>query len=221
MQITVSASAESKIAPTRATAHVRVQAQATQARTASTQANDVGVTVSSQIKSFQQDGSVEKWANDPLTTWTSRPWKDDGTQGDPVFNSSLTFHATFVDFEALALWLVTLGEQDLIELQSVTWELSETESNTAAEHVSAEAVRNAHIKALTYARAAGFETVEFEELADVGLLSTSAASSMEASPRMARMALMSDSPGGAVEIRPEDVVISTSVHARFSARRAL
>lgn len=221
MQITVSATAESKLAPTRATAHVRVLALGPNASTATTLAKEVGATVSSQIKDFEQGKHVEKWSNDPLTTWTSRPWKDDGTQGDPVFNSAMTFHATFVDFEALAQWLVTLGENDLIELQSVTWELSDEEEKAANDQVSGDAVRNAYEKALAYALAAGYSSVAFEELADVGLLSGPSNPYAEASPRMARMAVMSDASGGGVEIRPENVNVSTSVHARFSARKSL
>lgn len=198
---------------------MRVLTQGPDATTATAQATEQSAPISSEISGFDAEGIVEKWSQGALTTWSNRPWKDDGTQGDPVFNSSVTFQITFVDFEALAQWLARAGSNDAIELQSVVWGLSTAEEKLALDVVRVQAVRNAHDKALAYARAAGLDTVKFEEVADSGMLSTNhgQGSGPGGMPVLARSAMYKES--GSLEVRPEEVVISVSVDARFSANR--
>lgn len=218
MQITVSATAESKLAPTRATVVARVQAQGESAARAIESAKQDCATITQSVESAQAQNALDTWSQAALTTWSNRPWKDDGTQGDPVFYASVLYTITFVDFTALAEWLASVGEIDTVNIDQVTWRLSDAEVEEATEVVQAQAVTRAHEKAETYARAAGYDSVCFTELADIGLLNNGGATPFgDQGPIMARSAMFKESSG--LEVRPEDVVISASVHARFSAKK--
>lgn len=221
MQITVSATAESQQAPTRAVVQARVLTEGASPTQATSAASKVSEQVADTVREAESAQALEKWSQNALTTWSSRPWKDDGTQGEPVFYASVNFAVTFTDFTVLAQWLASNGLVTGVEIQSVTWGLSEQELEQATALVQAQAVSNAHTKATTLARAAGYDAVCFTEIADTGLLSNagSAESGSGYGPGgvMARSAMFKDS--SALEVRPEDVTISASVHARFSAKK--
>lgn len=215
MQITVQATAEEKHAPTRATITTRVQSHGAQASIATTAAAATSSTVAQSIAAHadRQDAAIEKWTQGALTTWSNRPWKDDGTQGDPVFYAAVTFTATFTDFTALAEWLAITGEIDDVEIQSVLWELSTEELETYTHNVQVQAVHNAHHKALTYAQAAGYSGVTFVEVADTGLLENTPRAGMANDAVMMRSAAFKESSG--MDVRPEEVTVSAAVHAKF------
>lgn len=220
MQITVQAFAEEKHAPTRATITARVQSQGPQASVATQGATQTSITVADSIAPYTHEESarIEKWSQGALTTWSNRPWKDDGTQGDPVFYAAVTFAATFTDFTALAEWLAAAGELDDLEIQSVLWELSAEELEQYTHNVQVQAIHNAQHKALTYAQAAGYSGVTFVEVADTGLL--------ENTPRaerfdggMMRAAAFKES--SVMDVRPEEVTVSAAVHAKFLGNKKL
>jgi uncharacterized protein YggE len=97
----------------------------------------------------------------------------------------------------------------------VAWELSEPELQEATDAVRVKAVKNAYDKALTYARAAGIESIAYEEIADIGLTSDSGAGFE------GKMLMRSAAPihsDAAFEARPEDVVVGASVNVRFVAK---
>lgn len=217
MQITVSATAESKMAPTRATVVARVQSQGESAARAIELTKQDCTTVTQSVESAQSKDALENWSQAALTTWSNRPWKDDGTQGDPVFYASVLYSITFVDFTELAEWLASVGEIDSVNIERVTWGLSDPEVEEATGTVQAEAVTRAREKAENYAHAAGYDSVSFTDLADTGLLNNGAPSPYGDQPVMARAAMFKESAG--LEVRPEDVVISASVHARFLAKK--
>ena len=80
--------------------------------------------------------------------------------------------------------------------------------------VAAEAVRAAVERATAYAEALGRTDVVPVEIADLGLLSQGDPVPM---PRMAKMSM--DAAGAAaLDVRPEDIVVTAAVEARFTAR---
>lgn len=75
----------------------------------------------------------------------------------------------------------------------------------------------AHARATTMARAAGERGVKFLELADKGLLGEDV--SFHESQARATSAMRADSSGEAesVNVVPEDVEVTATIHARFMA----
>ncbi len=215
MKITVTGSAESRHAPSRATLPIVVTAEAPNVRTATQWAEQTSHAVSSAITQHETAGEIENWTRNPLTLSSHRPWTNDGTPGEPLYTAHVAYRVTLSDFTALAGLLETIAGTEHVELHNITWDLTEVELREATHTVRIEAVKDAHDKALTYARAAGFESVAYEEIADVGLLSD-AGSGFE-SKTFARSAASVHSDA-AFEARPEDVVVGASVNVRFTAQ---
>ena len=77
------------------------------------------------------------------------------------------------------------------------------------------AVENAVAKATVYATSLGLSTVRPVALADPGMLGDGSAPVQPAQPLFARAAL--DSAGESLTLKPEEIVITVQVHARFAA----
>lgn len=213
MQITVQGEASESLAPTRATVTANVQAQDLDPATAKARMSASTAIIHASLSALAETENtpVESWSMGAPTTWTSRPWKEDGSQGSPVHYAQTTFIAVFTNFEAVSEWMEQQSNLDSVELPEVSWGLSDHEHDTVTSRVRALAVRNAKAKALEYARAAQFSSVEFIEIADVGLLNSATAES--ASYGMMRSAKMDS-----VTVRPQDITVSASVQARFTAK---
>ncbi len=215
MKITVTGSAESRHAPSRATLPIVVTAEAPNVRTATQWAEQTSHAVSSAIAQHETAGAVENWTRNPLTLSSHRPWTNDGTPGEPLYTAHVAYRITFTDFTALASLLEAVAGTEHVQLQDVAWELSEPQLQEAIDTVRVKAVKNAYDKALTYARAAGIESIAYEEIADIGLMSDSGAGFE------GKMLIRSAAPihsDTAFEARPEDVVVSASVNVRFAAK---
>lgn len=157
-------------------------------------------------------GALQRWTSSRANVWTERPWAPDGARLAPVHHATVELTATFTDPAALSAWVDEVAVREGTQVDSVTWELSDETASAARDRVAAAAVRDAVDRAAAYASALGLDTVTPTAIADTGLLTNESAG---ASPKMMR-AMAADATG--VDLRPEDVVVSASVDARFTAR---
>lgn len=153
------------------------------------------------------------WTSSRANVWTERPWGHDGVRLDPVQHASVEITATFTDPAALSAWVDDLARLDGTQIDSVAWELSDETAAAARDRVSAAAVRDAVLRATAYAAALGLHSVTPTAIADTGLLSPDPT---PPAPRMMR-AMAAEGGNGGTEFRPEDVVVTASVEARFTA----
>ncbi len=158
-------------------------------------------------------GALERWTSSRANVWTERPWSADGTRLDAVHHASVEITATFADPAALSAWVDDLARGDGAQVEDVSWRLTDATAAAARDRVAAAAVTDAVARATAYAAAIGRATVTPIAIADTGLLSPGPATP---APMMMRsMAADAGSPG--VDLRPDDVVVTASVEARFSA----
>ena len=134
--------------------------------------------------------------------------------------ASVEITATFTDFAALSWWISDVAERDGVQVDDVTWRLTPATAKSTEADVAAHAVKVAVDRATAYAAAIGLATLTPLEIADLGLL-TDAAPDRLRQPKMMRAMAMGamDARGGApaVELQPEDIVVTAAVEARFSA----
>ncbi|WP_159498408.1 SIMPL domain-containing protein [Microbacterium sp. 18062] len=159
-------------------------------------------------------GSLVRWTSSRANVWTERPWAPEGTRLAPVHHASVELVATFADPAALSAWVDDLARHDGAQVENVAWELSERTAAAARDRVAAAAVLDAVTRAAAYASALGLSTVTPIAVADTGLLSPE---STPSAPRMMR-AMAAEAGGAGIDLRPDDVVVSASVDARFTAR---
>lgn len=164
-------------------------------------------------------GTITDWASQRVAVWSDRPWNNEGAQLDLVHHASVEITATFSDFLALSDWLNSAAEQDGLQVGAVEWQLSPETRAQTERAVATAAVAVAVDRAQAYATAIGRETVTPVEIADLGLLT--GGSDGGAQPVMfkgARAMMMSADAGApAIDFRPDDIVISAAVEARFTA----
>ena len=99
----------------------------------------------------------------------------------------------------------------------VDWQLSPETRARVERDVATDAVAAAVERATAYASAIGLTQVTPVQIADLGLLNGGAPEAP--APRMfARAAMAMDAaPPAAVDFRPDDIVVTAAVEARFSA----
>lgn len=160
----------------------------------------------------REAGALHRWTSSRANVWTERPWAPDGTQLPPVHHATVEITVTFDDPVGLSAWVDDVSVRDGVQVDAVTWELSEQTASAARDRVAAAAVLDAVNRAAAYASALGLSSVTPVAIADTGLL---AGDGTAPSPKLMR-AMAADA--GGVALRPEDVVVSTAVDARFTAR---
>lgn len=170
---------------------------------------------------FDRDnGPVTWWSSDSVRVTARRPWNNEGKQLPPVYTAAIDFSVKFKDFSELARWVETVAELTGVTVNSITWDLTEATKTSATVEVRSRAVKDAVAKASVFAQSIGLAHVTAIALADPGMLGdqSNAAGSQAGGGMMRSAAMKSDSAGGpALELKPEDISVSSTVDARFVA----
>ena len=184
---------------------------------AATRAAHESLTGSLETLLEQEGGPVITWHSEEIRVWGQRPWSQDGTRLPVEFHSAVFVDAEFDDFEALSEWIDVVSIREGIAVDGIEWLLSaDTEARLqgSARH---DAITDALTKAREYAAALGLGGIRPLSIADAGLLDDQPA---PAAPRMGggMMAMAKSAPsGGGMELRPNEIVVEATVHARFAA----
>lgn len=214
--ITVRGENETRIAPERATIHVTVRADGAERSSVVERTMGLAEPIRTSISERHDAGSVMEWSSKRLSIRAERPWNDQGKQLAPVYYASIDFTATFTEASELSIWVSEISPWDGVDVGWVNWHLTPQTRADAEREVASSAVGVAVQRAQAYAAALGLESVTPVEIADTGLLSRE----QSPAPQMlkARAAFAASAAGPAMEYEPEDIVISATVEARFTAR---
>lgn len=166
-----------------------------------------------------ENGAVTRWSSDRVSVSSSRPFNNEGKQLPPVYRAAVFATARFQDFDALAAFVERFATVTGVEMQGVSWDLTEQTRLEATSTTQTRAVEDATIKATTYARAAGLTSVAPVAIADPGMLGDGTQGGFgEAAPRSAAMMKAMDASEPALVLTPDRIEVSASVDARFLAR---
>jgi uncharacterized protein YggE len=218
--ITVRGENERRIAPERAVAHLTIRAEGPERGAVVERMAAFSEPVRDDLASRKAAGTVAEWTSQRVSVWSERPWSADGKRLAPVHYGSVDFTATFTDFAVLSWWAGEVVEREGVQLGWIDWQLTPGTRSATERDVAAGAVAVAVERANAYASAIGLSTVTPLEIADVGLLARS--DPAQPAPRMlmakAEFAAADAGGGSAVQLQPDDIVITAAVEARFTAR---
>jgi uncharacterized protein len=220
--ITVRGEHETRVAPEEAVAHLSVRAEGPERGGVVERIAALAAPLRDDLENRKAAGTISEWSSQRVSVWANRPWNNEGKQLALVHYASVEITATFTDFAALSWWVSDVAERDGVQVDTVAWRLTPTTAKAIEGEVAAQAVKAAVDRATAYAGAIGLAALTPLEIADVGLL-THGTDQTSASPKMMRampMAAMDSagSGGPAVELQPEDIVVTAAVEARFAAR---
>jgi uncharacterized protein YggE len=221
--ITVRGEHEARVAPEEAVAHLSVRAEGPERGAVVERIAALAAPLREDLEVRKSAGTISEWSSQRVSVWANRPWNNEGRQLALVHYASVEITATFTDFAALSWWVSEVAERDGVQVDTVTWRLTPATAKSVEAEVAAQAVKVAVDRATAYAGAIGLAALTPLEIADLGLL-THGSDVSSPSPKMmmraAPMAAMDSGSGGgpAVDLQPEDIVVTAAVEARFAAR---
>jgi hypothetical protein len=218
--ITVRGENESRVAPEEAVAHISVRAEGRERGAVVERIAALTTPIRDDLTARKDAGGLSEWSSQRVSVWANRPWNNEGKQLALVHYASVELTATFTDFTALSWWVSDVAERDGVQVDNIVWRLTPTTAKAIEAEVAALAVKVAVDRASAYASAIGLSTVKPVEIADLGLLThASETASPSPAPKMMRAMAMDSAGGGApaVELTPEDIVVTAAVEARFTA----
>ena len=221
--ITVRGEHETRVAPEEAVAHLSVRTEGRERGEVVERMSSLAAPLRDDLESRKASGVVSEWSSKNVAVWANRPWNNEGKQLALVHYASVEVTAVFTDFASLSWWMTDVAEREGVQVDGVTWRLTPATAKATEADVAAQAVRVAVERAKAYAGAIGLASVEPVEIADLGLL-TRAEPAPAPAPEMGMRAMKAsfamDASGGgapAVELQPEEIVVSAAVEARFRA----
>ncbi|WP_137845140.1 SIMPL domain-containing protein [Microbacterium sp. 2FI] len=221
--ITVRGEHEERITPERAVAHLTIRAEGPERGAVVERMAALSEPVRDDLAARKSAGGLIEWTSQRVSVWSERPWNNEGKRLAPVHYASVDFSVTFADFAALSWWAGDVAERDGVQFGWIDWQLTPETRSATERAIAAGAVGVAVARATAYAGAIGLSSVTPLEIADLGLLTRGEAHESAAAPRMLMAKASFDTDGAdgggpAVQLQPEDIVISAAVEARFVAR---
>lgn len=219
--ITVRGEHETRIAPEEAVVRLSVRVEGPERGKVVERMSSLAAPLRDDLETRKDSGVVSEWSSQRVSVWANRPWNSEGKQLALVQYASVEITATFADFASLSWWVSDVAEREGIQVDGVEWRLTPATAKATEAEVAAQAVKVAVERATAYAGAVGLASVTPLEIADVGLLDHRESSND--GPQVLRMAKASfamDAGAGApaVQLEPEDIVVTAAVEARFVAR---
>lgn len=212
--ITVRGESEERVVPERAVAHVTVAVDGPAREQVVARVANLAGPVRDDLNARRSAGLVLTWSSGRASVWTDRPWNAEGRMLDLVHHASVEITAAFTDFDELSDWLNGLAERDGIQVGPVEWDLSPETRTEVERRVAVDAVAVAVERATAYGSAVGRHKITPVEIADLGLLTPGEPA---AAARSLAKAAMEMDAGGAIDARPDAIVVSAAVEARFRA----
>lgn len=143
------------------------------------------------------------------------PGREPG-QERTMHSASAPARVSFVDFDALADFVSEFGAVAGAAVNGVEWALTEATRDRLEAAVLTVAVERARTRATAIAHASGALNVRFVSIADPGLLAPEPPTGARMYARDEAMSV-AGGVGSAGAPTPEDIVIETTLHARFVA----
>ncbi len=221
MQVSVAGESTVRIAPERAELHLTAGFEGEdKARVVESTVELVGE-LSAELESLTgEEGPASRYTVGALQTRSWRPQNELGQVLPLRYSVSVPVMVRFEDFDELSRFASRCAARKGLTLGHVEWQLTETTLRSTRETASAAAVMNARSRALTMAKAAGFTYVMPNELGDPGLLVGSPPEGgrpLEMMRAQASMGGGSEIDPDAIDLRPDDIVVTAVVHGRFTA----
>lgn len=217
--ITVSATAELKRSPERATARLSIGFEGADRRLVLEESTTLHRALTEEISALRDSDAspVTSSSAEQLRVWGQRPWSQNGEQLPVIYHSAASVTVTFTDFATLSEWIGEASVRDGVTVNGIDWALSEETTRELEREAQQAAVGSAREKAENYAQSLRLTTLTPLALSDPGLLGNENGPAPMMAMVSDSMRMRGASASGGPEFAPEEIVVSASVHARFSA----
>ncbi|OZD02466.1 hypothetical protein CH275_17765 [Rhodococcus sp. 06-235-1A] len=159
-------------------------------------------------------GPIDRWSVDQVRHSRNRPFNHDGEQLPYVYQAEASVEVQFSQLDLVDAFVYAASALEGVSIDHFAWDLTESSRTAHTLAVRELAVRDAVAKAEAYASSLGRTSVHAVAIADPGLLPGIAEHGVpDASPRM----FAAKSAPAGFALKPENITIAASVHARFTA----
>lgn len=215
LEITVRGSAEQRYPAERAVVRLTAAIEGHDKKQAFADAVAVQGPLQQQLKDLADRSAVSTWSSDQVRVFSYRPHVGDEERGELVHAARLGVTAEFTDFERLSGFIDYWAGRDGVEIQSVSWDVTQRHRRSYESDVRKAAVDDAIGKAQAYADAVRRGRVVAVQLADPGMLDGPGDRDVE--PMMLGARIGSSDESHELDLKPDEIVIHVEVDARFTA----
>lgn len=216
LEITVRGRAERQYRPEQGTVLLSAAFTEPTSEAAHAKALELQSDVVAELTRLDEADALNTWHANDIHVFGHRPWVD-GKRSKTVYTTRIAMTAEFLDFEALAAFLVEWAGRDGLEVGRIVWSVLDENRRKYEATVRRDAVVDAVAKAQAYADAVGRGTVTAVALADPDMLGSAQPEPMPVARGMAAPMMADGAAEPSLELRPDDVVIRVAVDARFVA----
>ncbi|MFD6142377.1 SIMPL domain-containing protein [Promicromonospora sp. NPDC060271] len=174
-----------------------------------------------QVKAHVSTGAAERWDADSVHSYVYddrvKSSQSGGKQRIRRFRASARLSVTFRDFEVLSTWLADVMDVDGVEIDRITWNLTDETRKALLAEARIEAAEETAVRAQSYADALGLGPVAPVAIFEAGLRGGGNGGGHTPMYAM-RAGMMADSDGGAqVELQPRDIDVDVTLSADYEA----
>ncbi|MEV0953215.1 SIMPL domain-containing protein [Promicromonospora sp. NPDC050249] len=175
-----------------------------------------------QVKAHVSTGAAERWDADSVHSYVYddrvKNSQTGGKQRIRRFRASARLSVTFRDFEVLSTWLADVMDVEGVEIDRITWNLTDETRKALLAEARIEAAEETAVRAQSYADALGLGPVAPVAIYEAGLRGGGNGGGGHAPMYAMRAGMMSDGDGGAqVELQPRDIDVDVTLSADYEA----
>ena len=173
-----------------------------------------------QVKAHVSTGAAERWDADSVHSYVYddrvKNSQTGGKQRIRRFRASARLSVTFRDFEALSTWLADVMDVEGVEIDRITWNLTDETRKALLAEARIEAAEETAVRAQSYADALGLGPVAPVAIFEAGLRGGGNGGGHTPMYAM-RAGMMADGDGAQVELQPRDIDVDVTLSADYEA----
>lgn len=172
-------------------------------------------TVTDEAAAHHDSGAATAWTADGVTTDSYREFVPGDTESIVRYRAQSSIAVTFTDFDVLADWVGDLAERPGVNIDGISWSLTESVRAGLLREVRIEAVHDAIAKANDYAAALDVVSPTLDAVFEEGLR-PNVGGSGSGFARDSVMLKTASFDGGSYALRPADIEVTSSISADFT-----
>lgn len=171
--------------------------------------------VAEQARAHTDSGAATWWGAEQVRSQPVKEYVKDSDTTVTKFRATSGIRVRFQDFDALAAWVSVLGQQRWVNVQGISWELTQQARREAEAAARTAALTDAVARAADYAAALGAQTPQLEAVFEEGLRPNTTGGPGGPAAFGARAGGGAPGGGGAIELQPGDVDVTAVLSADF------
>lgn len=178
-----------------------------------------------QAKEHVSGGAAERWDSESVHSYVYddriKSSQAGGKQRVRRFRASARLSVTFRDFEALSTWLADIMDVDGVEIDRLSWTLTDETRKALQAEARVEAAEETAVRAQSYADALGLGAVAPVAVYEAGLRGGGNGGGNAPVYAMRAGAMAEPGDGAHVELQPRDIDVEITLSADYETGPAV